>query len=447
MNSRKDFQNHLSKISRCFVILIFVIFIFMNNGNIAIGDEDIEIADFYEHVNNEWLENTIIPENAVVVNNWGILWDKIIDKSIENLSGNSSYILDKKSEYTLQQLKNFYKSTYKFSDDPRKRVDLVQKNFPMLMGIIFSEITPTPEKKHRIEQVIQYLKIAYAHALENSTKLNKYYKDLFLIKLNSMEFEIGAPDLSNFQQIPILYPDSLEKNIRVSEEYQLTRNETDWSTPPFETDCFYNVYDNKIKIYAGTLYDFDWTTDADFPYLLATIGRTIGHEMTHAFDTVGKNYDQDGKKIGGLKKLFAGAGSDKKEWEPIYAALRNQFSNYTVQDSLHVDGEITLQENFADLGGLEISFAALKLYLKENYPHYSEEEYNEVLRNFFIAYAQYWKEKATPEFELSTLDRIHTPQKFRAIGPLYNQDEFYEIFEVDTTSKYFIPKEQRISIW
>ena len=85
--------------------------------------------------------------------------------------------------------------------------------------------------------------------------------------------------------------------------------------------------------------------------------------------------------------------------------------------------------------------------MNDNYPHYSLEEKSIAIRRYFLSYTQFWKEKATPEFEISSLKRIHTPQKFRAIGPIYNQDEFYENYLIDIKSKYYIHENLRNSIW
>jgi len=183
-----------------------------------------------------------------------------------------------------------------------------------------------------------------------------------------------------------------------------------------------------VKIYAGTLYATNFTKEDDYANWFATLGRTIAHEMTHAFDV-------HGKKI------------NKNDWKTITKSLVNQFNQYEIQDGYFVDGKTTLQENFADLGGLEVSLLALKLYIKDSYPNYSEEENLNAIKSYFISYAQFWKEKATPEFEINSLKRIHTPQKFRAIGPIYNQNEFYKIFEIDMNSKYYIPESLRMFIW
>jgi len=391
------------------IAFFIVAFTCFSNSNTVLGQESDTITDFYEYANREWLENTTIHEDISVVNNWGILWNKIIDKSIEILSSESKYDLDENYQYILNQSRNFYESTAEYSDNERKRVYLVQEHYPLLFGALFSKITIPYDKEEKIG--------------ENTT-------DFFLSKLDAMQFEIGAPDISSISVMPLSSASSLELNIQLSEEYQLKikADKPYWESPPFETDCRYNIYDNVVKIYAGTLYATDFSNKDDFPMIFATLGRTIAHEMTHAFDSYGKKFN-------------------KNAWKNIAHSLISQFNQYTIQDRYFVDGKRTLQENFADLGGIEISLLALKLFMKDNYPQYSETKKSKAIKKFFITYTQFWREKSTSEFEISSLKRLHTPQKFRAIGPIYNQNELYENFEIEKESKYYIPKNLRISIW
>ncbi|MFC1887212.1 M13-type metalloendopeptidase [Candidatus Cloacimonadota bacterium] len=407
------------------------------------------ISDFYEYANKEWLSSSEIPENAVVLNNWGILWDRITDKSYEILAGRSNYDLDKAHLFVLEQLRNLYNSTESTNTTYLKRVNFVQKQFPILFGVLFSRITVTMSKEDKINELIHYLTLAYKTKIKQSNKVSDYYENLFLSKLEKMKFEVGAPDLNMLPDVPALSENDLEENLRLAEEYQveISKYGIEWNTPPHETDCFFYFNSNKMKIYAGILFDEKFEDDSDFVYLYSTIGRTIAHEMTHAFDGTGLNFDENGKRISWFKKLFSGVLFRSQIWKTSDLALINQFSGYSIQDSMYVNGENTLQENFADLGGFEISLAALKIYIQERYPLYSEEETSAAISRFYIYFAQFWREKTTPEFELASLKRMHTPQKFRAIGPVYNQDEFYLIFDIDKLSEYYIPKEQRISIW
>lgn len=425
------------------IIHAIVLIVFFNSAYIF-AQNKAPISDFYEYANKDWMDGTTIPENSVVVNNMGILWDEITDKSIYILSVDSNFNLDQNHLYLLSQLQNFYKSTAGVSDNAGERIMLIQKHFPMLFGILFSKITVTPDKEKRTKEIINYLTKAYTNKIETSDEIGEYTKELFLAKLNLMEFEIGAPALSDFPKLPTLSYNALNENIEISNEYQAkNKNKSDWNTPPYETDCYYNFYDNKVKIYAGTLYDFN----DDFVILFATIGRTIAHEMTHAFDMVGRNFDQNGNKISGKNSSLSRESKSSKASSTIIKSLIKQFDQYSIQPGLYVNGKKTLQENYADLGGAEISLLALNLYLQEKHPTYSDDKRIAALRKYFITYAQFWREKATHEFEISSLKRLHTPQKFRAIGPIYNQDELYEIFEIDENSKYYIPENQRLSIF
>jgi len=418
------------KYKKSMIVFFIVALVYFSTTNKILGQERETITDFYEYANREWLDNTIIPENTIVVNNWGIVWNKIIDKSIEILSSESKYDLDENCQYTLTQLRNFYKSSAEYSNNERKRVYLIQKHYPLLFGVLFSKITIPINKEERIKEIIKYVGLAYGDKIKNSNKIGEKTRALFLSILDELQFIIGAPDISGIPLTPLLSADSLELNIQLSEDYQLKIKpyKPNWESPPFETDCRYNVNNNTIKIFAGTLYAISFNNEDDFPMIFATLGRTVAHETTHAFDTYGKKFN-------------------KKDWEYITHSLISQFNQYAVQEKYFVDGKKTLKENFADLGGLEVSLLALKLFMKDNFPNYSAEEKSIAIRSYFLSYAQFWREKATYEFEISSLKRIHTPQKFRAIGPTYNQNEFYEIYKIDIKSKYYIPEKLRINIW
>ncbi len=411
--------------------------------------KDHGISDFYLYANQAWLDSTILPEHVPVVNNWGILWDEITDKSIKILSGDSLYDLDQDHSKTLLQLQNFYTSTSMYSDNPTKRVRVVQKHFPMLLGVVFSKITLPQHEEAKLRETIKYLSAAYRLKINESNKLGGYHRDLYLGKLEQMQFDLGAPEISTFPEIPSLCVSNYEENIRLAQVYQdkVADLKSGWRSPPFETDCYYQIQLNRVKIHAGVLYDSRLFEAQEPAYLYATIGRTIAHEMTHAFDNVGRNYDEDGDHINWIEKLFSGAFRSKNEWKKTYTALIKQYSQYSIQDSLFVNGATTLQENIADLGGIEVSLLAFHLYLQDYHPDFSEDEIADQVRQYFINYAHFWREKGTEAFERSTLTRIHTPQKFRAIGPPYNHDQFYEVFEIDHNSKYYIPEQLRVHIW
>jgi len=435
----------MKKLNILFLLFLVVFKLLFLTTKILAQNND-SISDFYLYANNEWINNTILPENYVVINQAGILWEEIEKESFEILSGNLTYEFDKEHLYALRQLRNFYISTSETIENPRKRVAEVQKNFPMNYGIIFSKITLSQKKETMIREIIDYLTIAYRYKIEYTDIIGKSYKTFFLNKLDNLRFEIGAPSISDFVKMPLLSKTSYSDNLKLAKSYkiELEKIQTDWRTP-YETDCFYYAGSNKIYLYAGMLLDFDYNDDLS--YLFATLGRTIAHEMTHAFDMVGEKYDMNGKKITWPKKLFSGILFSNDNRNDVYKNLINQYNNYSFNDSLFVNGEKTLQENFADLGGVEISILAFKMYLKDKNNSISDIEINEFLKEYFTHYAQFWKEKGTLEYEIASYKRIHTPQKYRAIGPIYNLNEFYQLYNIDSKSEYYIPESKRVSIW
>ncbi len=427
------------------IIFLFAVHLLLPN-TIMLAQTNAPISDFYQSVNSEWINQTVLPENYVVINQVGILWEEIEKKSIEILSGSLTYELDDQHLYALKQLRSFYNSTSGTIENPKKRVAEVQKNFPMNFGIIFSKITVTHQKEAMIREIIDYLSLAYRYKIEHTDIIGKGYKKFFLKKLDNLRFEIGAPSISDFPEIPLLSNTSYSDNLKLAKSYktEMEKIQTDWRTP-YETDCFYYAGSNKIILYAGMLYDFD--SSDDIIYLFATLGRTIAHEMTHAFDVVGENYDMDGKKMNLLRKTFSGILFSKDNRNAVHQNLIDQFNSYSYHDSLFVDGEVTLQENHADLAGVEVSILALENYLKDKNENISNHEINESLKEYFVQYAGFWKEKSTTEFKIVSYKRVHTPQRFRAIGPVYNQNKFYQLFNINPESEYYIPESKRVSVW
>ena len=429
------------------IVKFFSIIFQLSISLIKLTAQTIEpISDFYLYANSEWLKHTELPPNYIVINQSGLLWKKIENKSLEILNNSSTYNLDNDYLYTLQQLINFYYSTDQTLESQQKRVVAVQKNFPIAFGIIFSEITINQHKEEMIREIIDYLKLAYRYKIETTDIIGERYKKFYLNKLDNLEFDIGSPPISDFPEIPQLSKTSYSNNLILAKSYriELEKIHTDWRAP-YETDCFYYAGSNKIVLNAGMLFDFD--SNDDISYLFATLGRTIAHEMTHAFDWVGEKYDKYGKRYGLIKKIISGTMFDHNNRKYVYQSLIHQFNAYSFRDSLYVDGKKTLQENFADLGGVEVSILALKMFIKDKCNSDSDNTLNASLKKYFIHYTQFWKEKATLEYEFATYKRIHTPQKFRAIGPIYNQNEFYQLYNIDSESDYYIPKSERVSIW
>jgi predicted metalloendopeptidase len=183
---------------------------------------------------------------------------------------------------------------------------------------------------------------------------------------------------------------------------------------------------------------FDALADDAVNY--GSIGAVIGHELTHGFDDQGAKYGADGN----LKSWWT--NEDKEKFEAKTKVLVNQFNNYYVSDSLHINGELTLGENIADLGGLTIAYEAYQMRLRKT-PGKVINGYTPEQR-FFIGFAQIWKNNVRPEaLRQLILTDPHSPGEYRVIGTLSNMPQFYEAFGIKEGEKMYRRPDDRANIW
>jgi putative endopeptidase len=180
--------------------------------------------------------------------------------------------------------------------------------------------------------------------------------------------------------------------------------------------------------------------DADDAVNYGAIGVVIGHEMTHAFDDQGRKYDKDGNLTDWWTL------EDAERFEQRAGQLADFYDTFTTLDTLHVDGQLTLGENIADLGGVAIALEGLSLT--------SQFKNNEIIaelppqQRFFYSYAQIWRQNIRPKELMRRLkEDVHSPGHFRVLGPLMHTDAFYTAFTVSDGDQMFVPEDARIRIW
>ena len=179
---------------------------------------------------------------------------------------------------------------------------------------------------------------------------------------------------------------------------------------------------------------------ADDAVNYGSMGAVIGHELTHGFDDQGCQYDADGN----LKNWWT--DKDKTLFNQNAQKLVAQFNSYVVIDSLTINGQLTLGENIADLGGLTIAYAAFQK--TENAKSKTLLDGFTPQQRFFINFAQVWRNNIRPEELKKRLKTDpHSPGKFRANGTVRNMPEFYEAFKITKENKLYLAPEQRVEIW
>jgi putative endopeptidase len=215
---------------------------------------------------------------------------------------------------------------------------------------------------------------------------------------------------------------------------------TRWGMTPPTVNAYYNPVNNEIVFPAGILQYPFFHPEADDAFNYGGIGAVIGHEISHGFDDSGSQYDKDGS----LRNWWT--AEDRKKFEAKAKLLQQQFDAYTVLDTLHVNGKLTLGENIGDLGGLNAAYEAFKM-TEQGKSDKKIEGFTPDQR-FFLAWAQVWRSKTLPDrtAQLILIDS-HSPGEYRAIGAPSNMDAWYEAFNVQPGDKLYKKPEDRIKIW
>ncbi|UOQ67344.1 M13-type metalloendopeptidase [Hymenobacter volaticus] len=174
------------------------------------------------------------------------------------------------------------------------------------------------------------------------------------------------------------------------------------------------------------------------------MGAVIGHEITHGFDDQGRQYDAEGN----LKDWWTKEDADK--FTQRADMVGKQYSAFQPLDSVYVNGKLTMGENLADLGGLNIAYSALQKQLTKQYGNGPRPKYDGLTpeQRFFLSWAQVWRTNARPEYVRQQVQTDpHSPAQFRTNGPLMNMPQFYEAFGCKEDAKMVRAQTERAKIW
>lgn len=328
----------------------------------------------------------------------------------------------------------------------------MNSNMGEALGKVYVDKHFTADKKEHIIQFIINLKSAMAKHIRDLDWMGDDTKTNALEKLNAMYVNIGYPnEWTDMSGLVIDSHKSYLENVwecnrfnRISKIIKMAGkpvNNDIWDEGnPQTVNAYYDPNLNKIIFPAAILQKPFFDPEADDAYNYGFIGSLIGHEITHGFDNIGSLYDKDGNMINWWAK------SDKEEFNNRSNVFVNYFSAIEVLPGLYANGQMTLGENIADLGGLLIAWTAYKDATKENelpvIDGFTPDQ------RFFLAYAQRSAENITDEAVryLTNID-VHSLGYWRANGILPHCDAWYETFGIKEGDKMFIPKNQRASIW
>ena len=336
----------------------------------------------------------------------------------------------------------------------KRGFELINGSLGEAFGKLYVEKYFPAEAKSQMVELIDYLKKSFGTHINNLTWMSPTTKEKALKKLNKFTVKVAYPDTwkdySKLQVSAINEGGTLYRNLQNVTSWQYDRDlekvgkpvdRTEWGMTPQTVNAYYNPVNNEIVFPAAILQPPFFNPNADAAVNFGGIGAVIGHEITHGFDDSGAQFDADGNLVDWWTP------EDKANFEKVTKSLAAQYDKYEPVKGTFVNGTFTNGENIADLGGVNISFDALQMYLKDHGNPGLISGYTQDQR-FFLSWGTVWR---TLQKEAALINQIktdsHSPGLYRTFGPLINTDAFYKAFDVKEGDKHYKKPEKRIKIW
>jgi predicted metalloendopeptidase len=304
-----------------------------------------------------------------------------------------------------------------------------------------------PEAKAKMDALVANLIRAFSDSIDGLTWMSDQTKIKAREKLKKIRTKIGyTKSWRDYSDLKV-DPADLFGNVLRSNQVEFRRmvdklgqpiDREEWGMTPQTVNAYYNPTKNEIVFPAAILQSPFFDADAPAPLNYGGIGAVIGHEISHAFDDQGSQYDGDGN----LNNWWT--EDDEKTFKELTGKLVDQYNAYQPLPGKNVNGKFTLGENIADLSGLAIAYKAMAY---ENLPEDKIADWTPQ-QLFFVGWSRVWQRKYR---EAEMLKRLltdpHSPSQFRANGPVMNIDAFYDAFDVKEGDQLFKPVSDRIKIW
>ncbi|MEU8900533.1 M13 family metallopeptidase [Nocardia sp. NPDC048505] len=302
------------------------------------------------------------------------------------------------------------------------------------------------ESKQRVQDMVADLLAAYRLDFERSEWMSPATRAAALVKLNKITPKLGYPDTwpdySGLRVTRGELVESLRAALAFRDRRMLDRlgkpvDKSEWVMPPQTVNAYYNPNANEIVFPAAILQPPFFDTDAEPAVNYGAGGAVIGHEIGHGFDDEGSRYDGDGN----LKDWWT--PEDRAAFDAKTDQLIQQYSALVPEGlpaGAHVNGALTVGENLADLHGLQIALAAVRLAAERD-------GVTPALRTVFESWGRTWRTKTTPEsLRAQIATDPHSPAEFRCNQTVRNLAEFYETFEVRDSDAMWLPPDQRVTL-
>lgn len=387
--------------------------------------------------------NELLTDNNLEMLKHYLIWRVILN--------NASLV----NEHYTQKSFDFY-GTYlsgipKMKESWKRAISFVDSQLGEVVGLEFCKKYFPETSKQSCLLMVDYIKQELKFRLNNNDWMTPNTKKKAINKLEKIRLKIGFPDEDGLTDYSSLHLDSkltlFENNVimnnfdvrnHFSELYQ-NKNKSRFHMNPHTVNAYYSPLNNEIVFPAGILqfpfFDANYNMIENF----GGIGSVIGHEITHGFDDQGRKFDANGN----LNDWWQ--DSDANAYQKKTDLIKELYHSFLISDQ-HVNGDLTLGENIADLGGVSIALNAMIRYLKD-YPEKGTHKYSPIKR-FLFSFARVWRNKLRPEEALNRLiTDPHSPPKYRVNGVLMNLPEFYTEFDLKPDNKLYQTSDKIGSVW
>lgn len=321
-------------------------------------------------------------------------------------------------------------------------------------GKLYVEKYFPAEAKVEMVVLVDYVKKAFASRIKKLDWMSSVTKEKALDKLNKFTVKVAYPDKWKDYSKLTLKSDadggSLYSNLQEISKWQYQKglekvgkpvDKTEWGMTPQTVNAYYSSSNNEIVFPAAILQPPFFNFKADAAVNFGGIGAVIGHEISHGFDDSGSRFDGDGN----LNNWWT--DEDRKKFEAATQKLGAQYDTYEPVKGSHVNGKFTMGENIGDLGGVNVAYEALQMYLKDKGNPGKISDLTQDQR-FFMSWATVWRTLSTDQYKVNQVKTDpHSPGEYRAFAPLVNVDAFHNAFDIKPGDKLYKKPEDRIKIW
>lgn len=350
---------------------------------------------------------------------------------------------------------NFYQKSFGYASQMPSRtktciVDMSNK-MPMQIGKLFVENYIDSSTKPRIKAMTQEFIEVYKKRISSLEWMSQKGKDATIKKLNKTKLMIGYPDTWPAAPGIELTTDNAYENVRLLSNYKWKDGLAKLGKPVEADPSWDHTIGptfagataaaplNAIIVSIGICVSPFFDPAADDAVNYGAIGVVIAHEISHLFDVVGRQFDEDGK----LQQTWD--ATDIVKYNAVADKLSAQMSTYEVSKGVFVNGQLTLAESIADLGGLQIAYEAFRNF-KQNKPAKILDGFTDDQR-FFLAFSQNWRQKIRPDVLINLAKtESHPPNEVRSFF-VRNIDTWYPAFNVQPENKLYLAPDKRIRIW